>query len=69
MEGVFELPDAVREALGERLAEDAEELVLARRVGRRAVRGHISAGAARRRDLRDPAPALLSFYGQHESAS
>ena len=32
MEGVFALPDEVRELLGDRLAEDAEELVLARRV-------------------------------------
>ena len=32
VEGVFALPDEVRAALGDRLAEDAEELVLARRV-------------------------------------
>src|SRR4051795_7432092 len=32
VEGVFALPDELRELLGERLAEDAEELVLARRV-------------------------------------
>src|SRR4051812_14200662 len=33
VEGVFELPDALREHLGERLPPDAEEVVLARRVG------------------------------------
>src|SRR3954462_2722614 len=32
VEGVFELPDALRESLGERLAPDADDLVLARRV-------------------------------------
>jgi len=67
VEGVFALPDAVREALGDRLAEDAEELVLARRVsaeGRtRAYLGGRSAAAA---DLGDAGAALLSFYGQHE---
>jgi DNA repair protein RecN (Recombination protein N) len=67
VEGVFALPDALRELLGERLADDAEELVLARRVtaeGRtRAYLGGRSATAA---DLRDAGAALLSFYGQHE---
>jgi DNA repair protein RecN (Recombination protein N) len=67
VEGVFALPDGVREALGERLAPDAEELVLARRVtaeGRtRAYLGGRSATAA---DLRDAGAALVSFYGQHE---
>src|SRR5213596_3396124 len=33
VEGVFELPDELRAGLGERIAPDAEELVLARRVG------------------------------------
>ena len=32
VEGVFELTDTLREALGDRLPPDAEELVLARRV-------------------------------------
>jgi DNA repair protein RecN (Recombination protein N) len=67
VEGVFELPDALREALGERLAPDAEELVLARRVspeGRtRALLGGRSATVA---DLRDAGGALIAFYGQHE---
>jgi DNA repair protein RecN (Recombination protein N) len=67
VEGVFALPDELREELGERLPEDAEEVVLARRVspeGRtRAYLGGRSATAA---DLRDVGGALLSFYGQHE---
>src|ERR1700727_3973133 len=33
VEGVFELPRALPEAIAEKLAPDAEELVLARRVG------------------------------------
>ncbi len=68
VEGVFELPDAVRAIAGDRLPEDAEELVLARRVsaeGRtRAYLGGRSAAAA---DLQEVGAALLSFYGQHES--
>ena len=67
VEGVFALPDGLREELGERLPDDAEEIVLARRVwaeGRtRAYLGGRSATAA---DLRDVGGALLSFYGQHE---
>ena len=50
VEGVFALPDALRAELGERLAPDAEEVVLARRVsaeGRtRAYLGGRSATAA-----------------------
>jgi DNA repair protein RecN (Recombination protein N) len=67
VEGVFDLPQQLRERLGERLSADAEELVLARRVsadGRtRAYLGGRSAGVA---DLREIGGALLSFYGQHE---
>jgi DNA repair protein RecN (Recombination protein N) len=67
VEGVFTLPDELREELADRLPEDAEEVVLARRVsaeGRtRAYLGRRSATAA---DLRDVGGLLLSFYGQHE---
>ncbi len=67
VEGVFDLPAPVRELVGDRVAPDAEEVVLARRVtaeGRtRAYLGGRSASAA---DLRDVGGALLSFYGQHE---
>ncbi|MDX6648649.1 MAG: repair protein RecN [Solirubrobacteraceae bacterium] len=67
VEGAFELTDALREELGERLPQDAEELVLARRVsaeGRtRAYLNGRSTGAA---ELRDLAAGLIAFYGQHE---
>ena len=67
VEGVFALPDAVREALGDRLAEDAEELVLARRVSAEGrTRAYLGGRSATAADLRDAGAALLSFYGQHE---
>jgi DNA repair protein RecN (Recombination protein N) len=67
VEGVFELPDALRGELGERLPTDAEEVVLARRVspeGR--TRAYLCGRSAAVGDLREVATALLSFYGQHE---
>src|SRR3954465_11815851 len=67
VEGVFELPDALRESLGERLAPDAEDLVLARRVtaeGR--TRAYLGGRAASVADLRDAGSQLIAFYGQHE---
>src|SRR3954447_8978835 len=67
VEGVFALPDDVRAALGDRLAPDAEELVLARRVtaeGR--TRAYVGGRSATAADLRDAGAALVSFYGQHE---
>jgi DNA repair protein RecN (Recombination protein N) len=67
VEGVFALPDEVREALGERLAQDAEELVLARRVSAEGrTRAYLGGRSATAADLRDAGTALLSFYGQHE---
>jgi DNA repair protein RecN (Recombination protein N) len=67
VEGVFDLPEALREELGERISVDAQEIVLARRVGSdgrtRAYLGGRSASVA---DLRDIGGALLAFYGQHE---
>ena len=67
VEGVFALPDPVRELLGERLAEDAEELVLARRVSAEGrTRAYVGGRSATAADLRDAGTALLSFYGQHE---
>jgi DNA repair protein RecN (Recombination protein N) len=67
VEGVFALPDAVREALGDRLAEDAEDLVLARRVNAEGrTRAYVGGRSATAADLRDAGAALLSFYGQHE---
>src|SRR3954466_16410304 len=68
VEGVFALPDAVREALGDRLASDAEELVLARRVSAEGrTRAYLGGRSATAAAVRDAGTALLSFYGQHES--
>jgi DNA repair protein RecN (Recombination protein N) len=67
VEGVFALPEGLREALGERLPEDAEEIVLARRVSAEGrTRAYLGGRAATAADLRDVGGALLSFYGQHE---
>ncbi len=67
VEGVFALPDALREQLGERIAEDADELVLARRVSAEGrTRAYLGGRSATAADLRDAGAALLSFYGQHE---
>jgi DNA repair protein RecN (Recombination protein N) len=63
VEGVFEVPDALRHLL----PPDAEELVLARRVtaeGR--TRAYVCGRSANAGDLRDIGGALISFYGQHE---
>jgi DNA repair protein RecN (Recombination protein N) len=68
VEGVFELPAGLRAALGDRLPEGAEELVLARRVsaseGR--TRAYLNGRAAAVGELREVAAPLISFYGQHE---
>jgi DNA repair protein RecN (Recombination protein N) len=67
VEGVFDLSDALRERLGERLPADAVEIVLARRVaadGR--TRAYLNGRSATVAELRDLAAELLAFYGQHE---
>src|SRR4051794_1867408 len=67
VEGVFELTDELRDGLGERLPADAEELVLARRVGADGrTRAYVAGRAATVGDLREMGEALLAFYGQHE---
>jgi DNA repair protein RecN (Recombination protein N) len=72
VEGVFELPDGLLDDpeladLAERLPEDADEVVLGRRVG---VSGRTSAfvggRSASAADLRALGSRLLAFYGQHE---
>jgi DNA repair protein RecN (Recombination protein N) len=67
VEGVFVVPEDLRELLADRVPEGTDEVVLARRVwaeGRtRAYLGGRSATAA---DLQEIGGALLSFYGQHE---
>lgn len=67
VEGVFDFPERLRAELGERLPDDAEELVLARRVwpdGR--TRAYLNGRSATVADLRELGGELLAFYGQHE---
>ena len=67
VEGVFALPDALREELAERIAPDADEVVLARRVSAEGrTRAYLGGRSATAADLRDVGGVLLSFYGQHE---
>ncbi|MCZ4494234.1 MAG: repair protein RecN [Conexibacter sp.] len=67
VEGVFDLPSGLRALLGDRVAPDADELVLARRVsadGR--TRAYLNGRSASIGDLREAAEGLIAFYGQHE---
>jgi DNA repair protein RecN (Recombination protein N) len=67
VEGVFELPADLREALGDRVAPDADEIVLARRISSEGrTRAYINGRSAGVGELRDAAQRLLTFYGQHE---
>jgi DNA repair protein RecN (Recombination protein N) len=73
VEGIFDLPEPLREQLGERLplrgrcSADAQEIVLARRVGSDGrTRAYLGGRSATVGDLRDVGAALLAFYGQHE---
>jgi len=67
VEGIFDLPDWLREQLGERISADAQELTLARRVGSDGrTRAYVGGRAAAVSDLRELGGALLAFYGQHE---
>jgi DNA repair protein RecN (Recombination protein N) len=67
VEGVFALAPELREALGDRLAPDADEMVLARRVSAEGrTRAYLGGRSATAADLRDAGGAMLSFYGQHE---
>jgi DNA repair protein RecN (Recombination protein N) len=67
VEGVFELPEALRGELGERLPAGAEELVLARRIGADGrTRALVNGRSATVADLRELAEPLIAFYGQHE---
>ena len=67
VEGVFALPEELRAELGDLLAPDAEEIVLARRVSAEGrTRAYLGGRSATAADLRDAGGALLSFYGQHE---
>jgi DNA repair protein RecN (Recombination protein N) len=67
VEGVFDLPDGLRALLGDRVAPDAEELVLARRVSAEGrTRAYLNGRSASVADLREAAEGLIAFYGQHE---
>ena len=67
VEGVFALPAALRSALADRLPEDADELVLARRVSAEGrTRAYLGGRSATAAELADIGGALFSFYGQHE---
>jgi DNA repair protein RecN (Recombination protein N) len=67
VEGVFDLPSGVRALLGDRVAPDAEEVVLARRVSAEGrTRAYLNGRSASVADLREAAEGLIAFYGQHE---
>jgi DNA repair protein RecN (Recombination protein N) len=67
VEGVFDMPRALPAALAERLPPDAQEIVLARRVGLDGrTRAYLNGRAATVGELRDLGAELMSFYGQHE---
>jgi DNA repair protein RecN (Recombination protein N) len=67
VEGVFELPDDLPTELRERLPADAEEIVLARRLGADGrTRAYLNGRSATVSELREYGSRLVSFYGQHE---
>ncbi len=67
VEGVFDLPDGLRAALGDLVPPDADEVVLARRVSAEGrTRALLCGRTVSVGDLRDVASRLVAFYGQHE---
>jgi DNA repair protein RecN (Recombination protein N) len=67
VEGIFELDPTLAPSLGERLPDDAEELILARRVGADGrTRAYLNGRSIPVSELRELAGEVLSFYGQHE---
>ena len=72
VEGVFELPpgtldDPELAEIAERLPEDADEVVLGRRIsGSGRTSAFIAGRSASAADLRALGSRLLAFYGQHE---
>jgi DNA repair protein RecN (Recombination protein N) len=67
VEGVFDLPGSLRSELAERLPDDAQEIVLARRLGSDGrTRAYLNGRSATVSELRDLGSRLVSFYGQHE---
>jgi DNA repair protein RecN (Recombination protein N) len=72
VEGVFEAPPGLLDEpdlaeLRERLPDDADEIVLGRRVGADGrTRAFVQGRSASAADLRELGARLISFYGQHE---
>ena len=67
VEGVFDLTGTLRDQVGERLAPDAEELVVARRVSAEGrTRAYLGGRSATVADLQELGAELVAFYGQHE---
>jgi DNA repair protein RecN (Recombination protein N) len=67
VEGIFDLPARLRAELADRVSADAEELVLARRLGADGrTRAYLNGRSATVAEIRDVAAGLLVFYGQHE---
>lgn len=72
VEGVFELPEGLLDdpelaELAERMPEDAEEIVLARRVSESGrTSAYVQGRSANVGDLRAIGAKLVAFYGQHE---
>jgi DNA repair protein RecN (Recombination protein N) len=67
VEGVFDLTPALHEKLGDRLSPDADELILARRLGADGrTRAYLNGRSATVAELRELGSVLLAFYGQHE---
>src|SRR5438270_1282465 len=67
VEGFFDRPPGLPPELAERIPEDAEEIVMARRVwpdGR--TRAYVCGRSATLADLRELGSVMLAFYGQHE---
>jgi DNA repair protein RecN (Recombination protein N) len=67
VEGVFDLTPALHEKLGDRLSPEADELILARRLGADGrTRAYLNGRSVNVAELRELGTALLAFYGQHE---
>src|SRR3954464_10702203 len=72
VEGVFEAPAGLLDdpdlaELRERLPDDADEIILGRRVGADGrTRAFVQGRSASAGDLRELGSRLISFYGQHE---
>jgi DNA repair protein RecN (Recombination protein N) len=67
VEGIFARPPGLEHPILERVPDDAQELVVGRRVwpdGR--TRAYLCGRSVSLGDLRDLGQSLLSFYGQHE---